>query len=167
MANINNPPEINEIIRTKYPDVIERDSFFNSEITLYARHIISEPERKPVFELSYDFEEIKPVGKDSVMVSEEQAHSGTHSIKLDNNTEYSPGITEKMNKVSPSGEGVLDAGVWVYLPDTNSQAVLVITFESEGKAIDWSSAEIRNYAKQPNKWVQVFATRKIPKSLTK
>ena len=166
-SNIYSSPDINEIIRSKYPDVIERDSFTNSEITLYARHIVSEPERKASFSLTYDFEEIKPTGKDSTLVSTEQAHSGINSLKLDNNTEYSPGITEKMTKLSHTGDGVLDASVWVYVPDTNSQASLVITFESDGKAIDWSSVAIKNYAKQPNKWVQVFASRKIPKSKTK
>jgi hypothetical protein len=160
-SNINSDPVINEIIKSKYPNIVEQDTFFHSAITLYSKKSNAEPERKIIYEKSFDFEEIKPVGKDSVLVSTDFAHTGTHSIKLDNNTEYSPGITESLATINTT-EGIVDASVWVYLPDTSSEAALVITFESNGKATDWYAVALKDYAHQSNKWTQVIGSRKIP-----
>ncbi len=160
-SNINHDPVINEIIRNKFPNIVERDSFFNSEITLFSRKSSGESERTTIYQKTYDFEEIKPVGKDSMLVSEDFAHSGTHSIKLDNNTEYSPGITETLGAIS-STAGIVNASVWVYLPDTNTIASMVITFEANGKATDWYSVPLKDYTHQPNKWAQIVGSKSIP-----
>jgi uncharacterized membrane protein len=160
-SNIYSDPVINEIIKSKYPNIVEEDTFFHSAITLYSKKSNAEPQPKVIYEKSFDFEEIKPVGKDSQLVSEDFAHSGTHSIKLDNNTEYSPGITESLSTINTI-EGIVDASVWVYLPDTSSETSLVITFESNGKVSDWYSVSLKDYAHQPNKWTQVIGSRKIP-----
>ncbi len=166
-SNINTDPVVYEIIKNKFPTVVEQDTFFNSAITLFSRKTNADAERKTTFEMNYDFEEIKPTGKDSLLVSTDFAHSGNNAIKLDKNTEYSPGITEKMEKISPNGIGNADASVWIYLPDTATTAALVISFESSGKTIDWYAVPLKDFVRSPNKWMQVVGSRKLPKAATK
>src|ERR1017187_9818007 len=55
-SNIYSDPIINEIIKNKYPNIVEQDTFFNSAITLYSKKSTSESERKIRSEESFDFE---------------------------------------------------------------------------------------------------------------
>jgi len=146
------------LIREKFPVVAERDTFFNSEITLFKRGPALDSE-KIISETGFE--------KDSWdheidLQNKEVAHSGMYSQKLDGNTEFSVGYKNESTSLQVSKSELIKAEGWFYCSDSVRDAALVISFLKNGETISYSSAALKNFFIAKDKWTKVFLTTPIP-----
>jgi hypothetical protein len=160
-SNVANPPEAEQIITAKFPSIVDRDTFFNSQITLYKR----DPDAVVIrsnFNYMTDFENDNWENESKIR-SDELAHSGKFSEKMDDKKEYSVNYTKRLSDFSSIHNGIVTASVWINSKDAANDGKLVLSFENNGKAFEWYSADIKSFNQRPGEWQQVLITRPLPK----
>ena len=160
-TNIGHPFEVEQTILNTFPHVVERDTFFNSEITLYKRDekVVKHVTQIPSFT---DFEN-NNWGEEEKIRTEELAHSGKYSEKMDDQHEYGISYTKRLAEFLSLGNAMATASVWINSKDTSDESKLVLSFESEGKAFEWYSASIKSFNRKPGEWQHVLISRPLPK----
>ncbi|MCX6291191.1 MAG: glycosyltransferase family 39 protein [Bacteroidetes bacterium] len=161
-TNIAHPLEAEKIITDKFPVIAERDSFFNSEITLYKRDSTFIPQNMISF--STDFEE-NHFGEEVNRRTDELAYSGKFSQKMDEQTEYSVGLKKKTGDFSSVKNPFVTATVWVNSKDTTNDAVLVLCFEENGNNIEWYGANLQSFNLKPGAWQKLIISKPVPEGL--
>ena len=146
------------LIMEKFPAVVERDTFFNSEITLFGKGPVSSQERTIA---ESDFESktwnIEPEKLDTTI-----RRSGHHSQKIDENTEYSFGFTAATDTLRLDATEILKAEAWFYAPDSIKDALLVISFLKNNELLTYSSAPLLNYYHENNSWTRILLFSEMP-----
>jgi hypothetical protein len=159
-SNNYSPPEAEWIIMKKYY-LSYTEPYFNSAVSFF-KNDGAVPPMPPGFYEKNDFESGGKWGdSEKQQVSSEKSFSGSHSIRLDSTQEFSAGVTFPVSKLHPGKNTVLTVSARINLPDTSTGSMLVISFESGGKAYDWHGIQLRDWMNAPGQWEEVFAVRKI------
>ena len=152
-SNNGSPYEIYEIIKQKYPVVVEDNRYFNSAVTLFRKG----PERKPLMSTGTDFEQSYPNWPlDTAVLVQQPVHSGKYAYRMDS-IEFSAGMQTMVSELY-KGSKFLVLTYWGYYND-HTDAQLVLSFEGETK--DWSSAPLAHFVK-PGRWGQAILVKKLP-----
>lgn len=160
-TNIWHPYEAEQIILNKFPIVAERDTFFNSQITLYKR---GEPfAQKKVIPDATDFESNNWDNETNIR-TDELSHSGKYSQKFTDQTEYSINYIRPLMDFDSIENGIVTATVWMNAKDTATDAKLVLCFEHEGKSFEWYAADLKSFNLKPGTWQQAIISRPLPKN---
>jgi hypothetical protein len=139
-SNTWNPYETWEIIKKKYPVVVEDHRFFNSEIALFKKG----PERVPVWSSIIDFNSRLLPGEwnaGKTLNYVEELAEGKMYMTLDSLHEFGPTLTTTAAKVFTASDYVVIRARTI-VPD-GSDAQLVISFEGETK--DWASVRLSDF----------------------
>jgi hypothetical protein len=90
-------------------------------------------------------------------LTKEKAHSGSYSVMARPGAEYSNGYNNTLNKLSPIKLNKIKIHGWVYLPTTQTPAVLVtsLTDPAQPKPLLWDGLALSKEVKWANKWVEV------------
>jgi hypothetical protein len=160
-TNVWHPYEAARIIMNKFPLIAEKDTFFNSEIILYKRDttVVTTKIQLPD---ATDFED-NHWGDELKLRTDELAHSGKYSQKLDDKTEYSISFTKPLSSLQPPENKLVTAIAWVNAKEKDNNAKLVLSFESGGKAFEWYSASVASFNLKPGEWQKVTISRPVPK----
>lgn len=152
-----NPYDTYELIKQKYPVVVEDHRYFNSGVTLFKKG----PPRKPLLDIFNDFESAHDYWQpDSLYIVHQPAHSGANAYLMDSLTEFSPALSSTVEQLYKGSEFVVITA-WAYYEKDND-AMIVISFEGDVK--DWAGARIADFVK-PGQWGQVLLTRKRPQGV--
>jgi len=157
-TNIAHPYEVTEIIRNNYPLIIEHDVFFNSEITLFRRDTAAKAQQ--ALSPATDFED-RHWGDEMDVRTDELAHSGKYSEKMDEKREFSISYSRPLADFSSAGNASITAKVWFAGHATDAK--LVMSFESGGKSFEWHAADLQAFNLEPGKWQQAIISRPLPK----
>lgn len=152
-SNTGSPYEIYEIIKQKYPVVVEDHRYFNSAVTLFRKG----PARKPLMAEGTGFESMDSIRIDSSLLVRQPVHSGQFAYRLDSITEFSPAIETTVSRLY-NNTRFLVVSFWGWHLD-NPDAQLVLSFEGEVK--NWSSAILGNFTKS-GKWGRAVLVKKLP-----
>lgn len=156
-SNNGSPYEIYEIIKQKYPIVVEDQRYFNSAVTLFQKG----PARKALTYTGTGFEkEDKNRLTDSTFLVQQPVHSGQYAYRMDSLVEFSPTIETTAGELYKDSK-FLVLSFWGYHND-NPNAQLVLSFEGEVK--DWSSVILGNFT-GPGSWGQAVLVRKLPEGI--
>jgi hypothetical protein len=153
-SNTWNPYETWEIIKEKYPVVVENHQYFNSGIALFKKG----PPRKPLHELCNDFEQFYsywPVDTTKII----RGHSDKF-MRLDSLTEFGGGITTTSGELYKDNKFIVISVRTQY--DEPTEAQIVISFEGEVK--DWASVKFSDQLPM-NKAGKVVMVRKLPEGI--
>ncbi len=102
-----------------------------------------------------DFEEIKGWVKD-LNLAKMPAHSGVFSNKLDTAHQYGQTLRLRLREVDPSPLRKVKGTFWCYVKNLNAKGKIAISIDgSDGKNILWTSKEIMDFVKVPNKWTEI------------
>ena len=159
-SNIWHPQEALQIIMKKFPLLIERDTFFNSSISLFKRDANAELS-KSFLQFSTDYE-TDHWGEETKARTDELAHSGTYSEKLDAGKEYSISYKIKLVDLYPDGNRTVTASVWFNSKEATTDAKLVLEFVSGGKSFGWNAADLKSFNLKPGEWQQAIVSRPLP-----
>jgi len=146
------------LINEKYPVVIERDTFFNSEITLFGKGI---NEDSGLIITSTGFESDK-WNHETEKQSNEQAHSGSFSEKMEK-VEYGVGFKSASSELKFSSDEMLKAEAWFYSSDSIGDAALVISFTKNNEVVLYNAMLLRNFYRGKNTWTRTILFSEIPK----
>lgn len=94
------------------------------------------------------------------------AHSGQYISKTDSLYKYSFGFTIKLSDLAEQPIKKVKASMWVNVPDIRSDAGLVITLDSAGKNISWTSKSIKDFVKKTDEWTEVSSEVQFPEMKT-
>jgi len=129
-----------ELITAKYPVVAERDTFFNSEITLFKR---SEKSNDTIsFQASDKF--VEP------------------AVLTEKQKEFKVILYKELNDLNLQDDNMVTAEVQINSPDSLNDVELVITYESYGENIGWSGIPVKYFFTSPGKWQRVILCAKVP-----
>lgn len=163
-TNIGHPPEAIQIIKNKFPLVIENHFYFNSEVTLFKKGSDS-VSFKLLFQKKIDFEDSS--SENELLVRNNSfAHTGSNSQKLNDQTEFSISYTENLRDIKHTKNTMVSGSAWFFTPDSSADAALVLSFERYGKPFEWYSNDFKKYNLHPGKWQQIVITRPLPELKT-
>ncbi|TGD78530.1 hypothetical protein [Hymenobacter wooponensis] len=117
---------------------------------------------------STSFEEIAGWGVDMGTLSRERAHTGVYALKVDNAHDFSLTYDVVVGQVSPRKIKKINVHGWVFLPSTNTNAILglqVTDPSQDNKAIWGDGIKMDEAVKDYNKWVEVSKDMEMPAEL--
>lgn len=150
--------ETTELILEKYPIVVERDTFFNSEITLFGTGPAVRNE-KLISETGFENDNW---GYETVNQNKDVAHSGLNSQKLTEKTEFSVGYKIETANLHLDRSQMIKAETWFYCNDSIRNASLVIAFLKNGEIVTYSYAPLKNFYTSKNKWTRAILFSELP-----
>ncbi len=146
------------LIQEKYPVIAERDTFFNSEITLFKKGTASNDD----VSISESDLESNSWGYETDRQNDEVAHSGLYSQKMDEKMEYSISYSTEITNLHLSKQELIKAEVWFYFTDTIKDATLVISFLKKGEMYSYKYTFLRNFESGKNKWQKAILFSELP-----
>jgi len=164
-TNIASPLEINEIIKTKYPYLIDRKFFFNSEYFLYSKEKGNSNINDVEFNLFTDFN--KDIG---LFKNNDQCYSfidgidSSRCIELNCNFEYSPGIEVNANEFYRNEYSILNLSAMVRKLEIDAKAELVVQFKNNDSISSWQGMNTSIFTKDTTNWHRVYFSLSLPKN---
>jgi hypothetical protein len=97
-------------------------------------------------------------------ITDKRAFSGKHSSVIGNGNKKSVSFGKSIRHLIP--DSVSSASVFasmkVYSEDINTDAVLVISFEREGKSYSWKTRRLITMINETGKWLEISGKEKFP-----
>ncbi len=155
-SNIYDLPETEGIIRSKYPFIAERSSYFNSGITLFARDSIPGGRSDIVFSLINDFEKNLFTNEKDFLDSS-FSYSGTHSARLDESREFGPTFEVRADSLHLPASFKVILSARIYPLQSDLKTKLVISIDKNDKNLSWYGREIKYFVSEEKQWQRAFA----------
>jgi hypothetical protein len=138
-SNARHNYETLELITGKYPVVSERDSFFNSEITLFRKDSINET---VAFDSTGTFKE------PAVITSVQK--------------EFKVILYKNLTELNLQEDNTVTAEVSINSPDSLNDVTFVIGYENFGENLGWNGMPVKYFYTRPNEWRTVILCAKVP-----
>ncbi|HEX8328676.1 MAG TPA: hypothetical protein VF629_14130 [Hymenobacter sp.] len=113
-----------------------------------------------------DFESLD--GWAPVPVTDEKAHSGRYSIKVDKAAEFSLGYTNFLGKASPTRISKLTVSGWALRTGGESRAVIVVQVinpANPDEKVYWQSMDMYQQIKTYNTWTRISKEFTLPATI--
>ena len=163
------PHEMTEIIQDKYPCIVERAYYFNSEFYLFGKEITAEcVKNEPVFLSLNDFENESAYWASSNTGSRE--HIGldsTFGYQLTPDIEFGPTLQMKVKDLFNATDNIIHTSLWVMAEDLQTDAIMVITLESKSRVYEWRGMNISYFVKKPGDWAKCYHSWRFPQIKSK
>lgn len=102
----------------------------------------------------------------SDLLSREQAHSGTYSIKVDPQHEYSLTYRAALGALHDTRISKMKVSAWVFVPDAQAQATLVVAIAGQGAKPEnllWEGITLQQeVAGEYGRWVKISRKLTLP-----
>ena len=161
-SNSKHPLEVPEIIRHYFPYLIERKNYFNAASYLFGKFAGDSAVNDNLFSSSCDFEN-HFWNVDSNKISTEQYYSGLHSGKMD--TEFGTSLKKKISEIPGSGYRYVSFSAWIFCPAEIGDALMVISFDRNGKPYDYHGVLLSEFQLKPRQWQPVIIAAAFPKAI--
>ena len=153
------PNEIPEIIKEKYPHLVDRIYFFNSEIYLFAKYdSINAIKEVPLFNEKIKFNTMLDnwTYPDNYKTQMLIYDNDNPHLRLSASDEFSPCFTKRVGDIMKRKDNLIHVTLQAKLSNL-SEAVLVVALEdNKGKQYLWRGMKLNNFIMQENKWEKVF-----------
>lgn len=160
------PPEITEMIKEKYPVLLEQKWYYNSEYYLFAK-VGSDIEEQPQYMTVNKFEsQENNWGTDIKYYQDSVVAKGKFAIKMDSTLDYGPTYKAKVKDIFKSTSDILHVNLMGRITALGDDAQLVISFEKDGKSYDWHSNSFSFFIKSPNQWKKIFLSLRLPQDIS-
>jgi hypothetical protein len=93
-------------------------------------------------------------------------HSGQYLSRTDSVYQYGFGFKLNLSDLSEQPIKKIKAITWINVSDIRSDAGLVITLDSAGKNILWTSKSIKDFVKKTDEWTEVSSEVEFPQMKT-
>ena len=162
------PPEVNDIIRRKYPCVLRHVDYSElSAVTLFSKkpRDCRVPDPVPLARYANDFEHGLIWGGRPGNLDTTKYHSGKTSFAFDEHTEYGPALVLPVGAVHQGRFDRIRISVFVFSPEPLHDIPLVVSIVDQAdENIVWSSSKIEDFT-EPGRWDQAFFEFRVPKPL--
>jgi hypothetical protein len=138
-SNIRHYYETLELITEKYPLVVERDTFFNSEITLFRRS--NKLTDSAAFEVKGNYQDTSSAGQSK---------------------EFITILYKNINELNLQDDNIVTAEVQIDSQDSLKDVMLVVGYESYGENTEWNGMPVKTFYTSPGKWQRIILSAKVP-----
>jgi hypothetical protein len=161
-SNSLHPLEVPEIIRSCYPHLLEKKSYFNAEAYLFGKTADTSELKTKMFVDFLDFE-------DSLMrtnvggASTDFHFSGKYSGRVEG--EFS---TSLRKNILPNTEGTyryVTFSAWIYPVEVFDKTKIVLSFDRSGKPFGYKAFLLSDFKPERNKWQFVIIAAELPKEI--
>lgn len=160
------PYEIPEMIKDKYPVILERKWYYNSEFYLFAKGN-AKNDSALIFLSKNDFEvPDKSWNYANELLTDSACYLGSYSAKLTDVVEYGPTYRVKVKDICSSVNDIINISTMAMFADENTDAELVVSFERDGKSYDWSSNRFSFFLKEKNVWRKIYLSKRLPDAIS-
>ncbi|MCC6251136.1 MAG: glycosyltransferase family 39 protein [Bacteroidia bacterium] len=166
-SNSDCPPVINSIISQKYPFLIKRYWYFNSEFYLYSRKSQDSVNRitdsENIFIQNYS-NTAAYFNKPAYIVNDttDTLHTNNAAEFLNKDVLYSSTFRIGLNKLIKNTSDIIHAKVLIKNTSIDDDALIVFSIDHQGKNYYWSGKSIKPYLLQPEKWNRCFHSIRLP-----
>lgn len=165
-SNFRSPYEIPELIKRKYPCIIEDEKHFNSQITLFKKS--DSCKRDTLFFSTADFEKYNPVfWYDESKTDTLNFQSGKRSLNIDSDYAYCVILKTTVKKLC--GWVLYDLGKTVCVnasvqlfSENDFNAQIVMEVGSDGGKKEWQTKLLNSFVRKKGKWQEAFVTFEFP-----
>ncbi len=161
-SSYTHPLEVPEIIRRKYPILIDKNYYFNASSFLFAKHAGDTSVQTQLFSSICDFDN-KLWSNDSKTISTEQFYSGIHSQKM--NVEYSVSLKRKLSDIPGSGYRYITFSAMIYLTGKSENIKMIISFDRNNSPYNYYSSNISDFKIKTGEWQPVIVCAEVPKEI--
>ncbi len=161
-------PEVEDIIMTKYPYIIEHEDYTYSKVTLYSKIKISNSIKRqtPVFDLINSFENETDFGYDSTRISKNFVEDGLKSFIYDSIHEYGPTFRIKYSEIAKDIKVKSYKISLSFYSDVDiTDAHIVFQIESDKKSKEWRANQFK-FFNEKGKWNKAFLNSEFPKMMS-
>ncbi|MCK4662421.1 MAG: glycosyltransferase family 39 protein [Bacteroidales bacterium] len=159
-----NPEEIYDLIKTKYPAIIEQEIFFNSEIKLFGKNpadnIAKEP--KPVAEYFEDFEDSTKWTGYIVNTDSACPRNSKYCYYFNDSVEYGLNYQNKIFDIYRSAFKKIKMSLLCKPIDDIDGVHIALSFHAGDSVIIWRGRKFDSFIDSDN-WTKVFFTFELPK----
>lgn len=115
-----------------------------------------------------DFESFDGWGPTTTSLSNAKAHSGSFSVKVDPEIEYSVGYRNTFVRASSTKISKLHVSGWVLMTGPKAKAVIVVQVNdpATGAQVYWQAADVKAEVKTLNHWTQIDKDFELPATIT-
>ena len=116
--------------------------------------------------MTSDFDSLAGWVPDPSTLTKEQAHSGSYSLKVDKNHEFSLSYSAILGQLTETRLRGIKMTSWVYMPNKEATAKMgfILKDVTGGKDILSDGIELKDQVKEYSKWVQVSKDINFPAS---
>jgi dolichyl-phosphate-mannose-protein mannosyltransferase len=163
-SNMYNKPETEQIIRSRFPCLVDSANYISSGYRLYMKddNYRCLNNLEPVFAFADGFEETK----DNVNYTT-VSYSGLQSMMITKDLEYGFFTDYNYLNTPEITLGSIEAEVMVYVKSIATNASLVLSYEYDGNTLEWKGEPFKRYVKKSKSWTRVYLNFTIPDDLVK
>jgi hypothetical protein len=154
-TNLWHAPETEQIIRSKFPYLAEKDSFFNAGLLVYAK--TGTEKQLPAFSLdTINTFENSIWNNDAQFRSKQVAYNGSYVMQINSGNEYSSGI--EMNAVSAGLQkgSTIETEVMINASSLGSETMMVISVSNDSGTVFWRSRPLSDFVTSLNQWQHFY-----------
>ncbi len=165
-SNSDCPPEINQIIQSKYPYLIERYLYFNCEYYLYSKKSvdIKRALKTNVKEFNQDYKVSTSFFStpSTINIDSSLKVQTPFAEYLSNKTEYSSTFRIKLKDLVKSSSDIIEAFVKIKPEDNHKDLLLVFSINQGDENYFWSGVNIKSFFKNPMEWDSCYGAIRLP-----
>jgi len=161
------PPEIIEMIKEKYPVLLERQWYYNSEYYLFSKEGYACDEVEPMFYSGNNFEQkVEKWNVDEKYIQDSIVATGKYAMMMDSALEYGPTFKAKVKDIFKSTSDILNVSLLGRIAELNDDAQLVVSFDKEGNSYDWHGNSFSFFIKGKDQWKRIFLSVRLPQDVS-
>lgn len=165
-SNNYHAPETEMIIQEKFPYLVEKDSFFNAGVLVYAKDSTLNRVNEPavLYYLASDFED-DVWTKDSRFKTDSLSFSKSTSMYIGESYEFSPGIKDRAENVGFLKGATFELKCRYYSPIDLKELKLVVSIDRNGESVIWRGYPLSLFPVKKGEWVMFYAGYKLTEDI--
>jgi hypothetical protein len=165
-SNSDCPPEINQIIQNRFPYLIEKQLYFNSEYYLYSR--VKSDSAREIKSLTYSFfqnyESLPPEFSSPISTSIDSLNG--HFINkyevMTNKIEYSSTFTKPLKFLINNSSDIVHASILVKPLNKDDDALIVFSINHGNENYFWSGLNLKSFLVNEGEWNTCYFSLRLP-----
>lgn len=159
-------PEIEWMLRERFPYLVQSDTFFNAGVMVFTREKgqLEVPVAQPAYSLFLDFEG-KPWENDSLYKSQLQAYSGNNALLMKPDQEFGPTVRMKAGEMGLHEGATLMFACKAFADSAVKELKLVVQVMRGDETVLWRGLDIRHYQQANGKWFSAFSGYRIQEKI--
>jgi hypothetical protein len=164
-TNADSPAEINEIIKTKYPYLIEKKLYYNSEFYFYSSDKKDSLLNLDIVNQRYCLNQQSSVFE-SCLNNQNWLNADTSFIQMNKSNEYSSALKLELKQMIKNTADVINISVMVKTKNDTDDAQIICALDNENKNYFWASNNLKYFVMEPNKWTTCYFSVRLPQLKT-
>lgn len=164
-TNSDCPPEINVIIQDKFPYLIERKQYFNSEYYLFSRNkkdsLFEIKNYEKIFIQNYDTENANFTLPHLTAVDSFDTNKNKFEL-MNEKIEFSSTFTKPLKELTHNSSSIIHASIKLKPSQIDDDALIVFSIDHGTENYYWSGLNVKPFLTRTGDWNECFFSTRLP-----